>query len=100
MDFPKYVRPIGGNALYYDRVIPKRLHALTSERKIRIPLNLDSDAPLKAIQRASLDASEEFESRIALLDSSSAETLTDDQMAHNVTALLRKLNAQPGLPGV
>jgi len=78
MDFPKYVRPIGGNALYYDRVIPKRLHALTSERKIRIPLNLDSDAPLKAIQRASLDASEEFESRIALLDSSSAETLTDD----------------------
>lgn len=99
-DYPKYVRPIGGNALYYDRVIPKRLHSLTPERKIRIPLGLTSDDPDKAIQRATLDAAEEFESRIALLDSSSTETLSDDQIDHNVAALLRKLSAQPGLPTV
>ena len=65
MDYPQYVRPIGGNALYYDRVIPKRLHSLTSERRIRIPLGLDSDSPQKAVQRATLDAQEEYESRIA-----------------------------------
>ena len=100
-DFPQYVRPIGGTALYYDRVVPTRLHSLTSERRIRIPLGLDSDAPMKAIQRASLDAQEEYESRIALLESSSAELLTDDQHEHLVAALLRKLgNATPGLPEV
>lgn len=98
-DFPQYVRPIGGNALYYDRVIPKRLHSLTSERRIRIPLGLDSDAPQKSIQRSTLDAQEEYEARIALLDSSSPDLLGDDKMNHLVTALLRKLGAQPGLPG-
>jgi hypothetical protein len=100
MDYPQYVRPIGGNALYYDRVIPKRLHSLTSERRIRIPLGLDSDSPQKAVQRATLDAQEEYESRIALLDSSSTETLSDDQIDQNVAALLRRLSAQPGLPTV
>ena len=87
---PKYVRPDNGTALYYVRYVPKRLHGLTSERKIRIPLGLDSDAPLKAVQRASLDAQEEFEARMALLDSSSSEMLTQDQIDHNVVALLRK----------
>ena len=79
-----------GTALYYVRYVPKRLHGLTSERKIRIPLGLDSDAPLKAVQRAVLDAQEEFEARMALLESSSSEMLTQDQIDHNVVALLRK----------
>lgn len=98
---PKYVRPDNGVALYYVRYVPKRLHSLTSERKIRIPLGLDQDAPQKAIQRATLDAAEEFEARIALIDSSSADLLTDDQHEHLVAALLRRLgNAKPGLPDV
>ena len=56
MDLPKYVRTITGNALYYDRVVPKRLHHLTPDRRIRIPLGMDASLPLKAIQRAALDA--------------------------------------------
>ena len=99
-DFPKYVRPDNGTALYYVRYVPKRYHQLTHERKVRIPLGLDSGAPRKAIERATLDAADEFEARIALLDSSSIDVLTEDQHDHLVAALLRKLAAQPGLPSV
>ena len=91
MAYPKYVRPIGGTALYYDRVIPIRLHSLTPERKIRIPLGLTSDDSVKAIQRAALDSQEEYESRTVLLDSSSPEMLTGDQIDHNIAALLHNI---------
>ncbi|MDA9799043.1 hypothetical protein N9C39_09885 [Luminiphilus sp.] len=100
MDLPKYVRTITGNALYYDRVVPKRLHQLTPDRRIRIPLGIDASSPLKAIQRAALDAQEEFDARITLLDSSDVSMLQDDVIDKNVAALLRNLNATPGLPGV
>ena len=100
MDLPKYVRTITGNALYYDRVVPKRLHHLTSDRRIRIPLGIGASSPLKAIQRAALDAQEEFDARITLLDSSDVSMLQDDVIDKNVAALLRNLNATPGLPAV
>ena len=100
MDLPKYVRTMKGNALYFDRAVPTRLHSLTPERRIRIPLGLQSDAAPKTIERAALDAAEEYDARIALLEASSVEVLSDDQMTHNVNSLLRKLQAQPGLPGV
>ena len=100
MDLPKYVRTITGNALYYDRVVPKRLHHLTSDRRIRIPLGIGASSPLKAIQRAALDAQEEFDARITLLDSSDVSMLQDDVIDKNVGALLRNLNATPGLPAV
>lgn len=100
MDLPKYVRTITGNALYYDRVVPKKLHHLTPDRRIRIPLGIDASSPLKAIQRAALDAQEEFDARITLLDSSDVSMLQDDVIDKNVGALLRNLNATPGLPAV
>ena len=100
MDLPKYVRTMAGNALYYDRVVPKRLYSLTPDRRIRIPLGIDASSPLKAIQRAALDAQEEYDARITLLDSSDVSMLQDDVIEKNVAALLRNLNATPGLPAV
>lgn len=100
MDLPKYVRTMKGNALYYDRAVPTRLHGLSTERRIRIPLGLQSDAPPKTIERAALDASEEYDARIALLDASDVHMLQDDVVAHNVAALLRNLQVEPGMPQV
>ena len=76
MDLPKYVRTITGNALYYDRVVPKRLHSLTPDRRIRIPLGIDASSPLKAIQRAALYAQEEYDARVTLLASPCSTLLT------------------------
>ncbi|MDA9941815.1 hypothetical protein N9C62_04335 [Luminiphilus sp.] len=70
MDLPKYIRTMAGSALYYDRGVPTRLYSLTPDRRIRIPLGIVASSPLKAIQRAALDAQEEFDARITLLDSS------------------------------
>ena len=100
MDLPKYVRAIKGNALYYDRVVPTRLHSLTPERRIRIPLGLHSDAPPKTIERAAIDAAEEYDARITLLDASDVHMLQDDVVAHGVASLLRNLKVEPGLPQV
>ena len=96
MDLPKYVRTMKGNALYYDRAVPTRLHGLSTERRIRIPLGLQSDAPPKTIERAALDAAEEYDARLELLDSSSPELLTQDKIDHGVTALLRKAGLSLG----
>ena len=99
-DLPKYVRSENADALYYVRTVPTRLHHLTTERKIRIPLGMGASSPLKSIQRAALDAQEEFDARITLLDSSDVSMLQDDVIDKNVGALLRNLNATPGLPDV
>ena len=97
-DLPKYVRTENADALYYVRTVPTRLQSLTPERKIRIPLDCTRSSPTKAILEATGRAAEECEARMKLIESSSPETLSDDVVEANVAALLRKLNAQPGLP--
>ena len=100
MVLPKYVRTITGKALYYGRVVLKRLHHLTPDRRIRIPLGIYASSPLKAIRRAAPDVQAECDARITLLDSSDVSMLQDDVIEKNVAALLRNLNATPGLPAV
>ena len=96
MALPKYVRTIGGTNLYYDRGVPKKLWDFTTQRRIRIPLDVTASDSMRAIFEATGRASDSYDRQLRVIENSDAVIGSEEHLQEAVNTVLKKVGAKSG----